>query len=73
MNKYAIELEFSKLSKFEEIVVIEDHFSNCGLYSILSQILLENRWSGKLRCVSPTNYSLEVGSRFEDFVDLKQL
>ena len=73
MNKYAIELEFSKFSKYEEIVVIEDHFSNCGLYSILSQILLENRWSGKLQCISPRNYSLEVGSRFEDFVNLKQL
>jgi transketolase len=69
MNKYAIELEFSKLSNYEEIIVIEDHFSNCGLYSILSQILLENKWSGKLRSVAPKNYSLKVGNKFEDFLE----
>ena len=69
MNKYAIELEFSKLSNYEEIIVIEDHFSNCGLYSILSQILLENKWSGKLRSIAPKNYSLKVGNKLEDFLE----
>lgn len=73
LNKSVIQSNLDKLVNYSKIIVIEDHFANCGLYSVLSQLLLEHQWHGRLHAISPDDYSLKVGHQFEDFVDFRQI
>lgn len=73
LNKDAIKSDTNKLSKYSKIIVVEDHFSNCGLYGILTQILFEYKWQGDLIDISPSNYTHRVGYNFEDFIDFSIL
>ena len=52
----------------ETITIVEDHFSNVGLYSYLCQWLVANRIDCMVQSISPKDYSLKVGIDFPDFI-----
>lgn len=53
---------------FEKITVIEDHFSHIGMYSYLCQWVVANGINCSVQSLSPSNYSLKVGSVLSDFI-----
>jgi transketolase len=53
---------------FERITVVEDHFSHIGMYSYLCQWIVANRINCSVESLSPSNYSLKVGSNLSDFI-----
>ena len=68
---------FAKLdescSTYREIVVVEDHFSNTGMYSYLTQWSNSRNLGIKIKSISPSGYSLNVGFEFSDFQANKYL
>jgi deoxyxylulose-5-phosphate synthase len=54
-------------STYSEIIVVEDHFSNTGMYSYLTQWSNSRNLGIKVKSISPSGYSLNVGFEFKDF------
>ena len=50
------------------VIVIEDHFSEIGLYSQICQLVNSARLNVHVKSVAPKSYNLRVGFRFEDFL-----
>jgi transketolase len=63
---------FSKLNKFcseyNEIIIIEDHFSHTGMYSYVAQWIIQNKLPISIAKISPRDYSLKVGIDFASFI-----
>ncbi len=54
-------------STYSEIIVVEDHFSNTGMYSYLTQWSNSRNLGIAIKSISPSGYSLNVGFEFKDF------
>jgi len=54
-------------STYSEIIVVEDHFSNTGMYSYLTQWSNSRNLGIEIKSISPSDYSLNVGFEFSDF------
>ena len=54
-------------SGYSEIIVVEDHFSNTGMYSYLTQWSNSRKLGIQIKSISPSGYSLNVGFEFKDF------
>ncbi len=67
---------FDKLDEcaasYNEIIVVEDHFPNTGMYSFVAQWSNERNLKNKVKAISPSEYSLDVGFEFKDFTNLSQ-
>lgn len=63
---------FPKLNEFcgdyKKIIVIEDHFPHTGMYSYITQWVIQNKPSISIERISPVGYSLKVGMDFGSFV-----
>ena len=59
INKY--------LSAYKKIWVIEDHFPQNGLYSIICEIIARNKIVTEIKSLSPIDYTLSVGNSPEYF------
>jgi transketolase len=63
---------FAKLdescSTYCEIIVLEDHFSNTGMYSYLTQWSNSRNLGIQVKSISPKHYSLNVGFELSDFL-----
>ena len=54
-------------STFREIIVVEDHFSNTGMYSYVTQWSNSRNLGIQVKSICPKSYSLNVGFEFKDF------
>ena len=54
-------------SAFREIIVVEDHFSNTGMYSYVTQWSNSRNLGIQVKSICPKSYSLNVGFEFKDF------
>jgi transketolase len=54
-------------STFQEIIVVEDHFSNTGMYSYVTQWSNSRNLGIQVKSICPKSYSLNVGFEFKDF------
>jgi transketolase len=59
-------------SSYKEIIVVEDHFPNTGMYSFVAQWSNSRNLNIKVKAISPREYSLEVGFEFKDFINFNQ-
>jgi transketolase len=50
------------LAPYKQILVIEDHFPESGLYGSLCEFIARNPIAGKIRSLAPRDYNLEVGA-----------
>lgn len=50
------------LGGYKEIVVVEDHFPESGLYGTLCEFNARHPLSGRIRSLAPRGYTLEVGT-----------
>jgi transketolase len=55
-------------STYSEIIVVEDHFPNTGMYSYLTQWSNSRNLGIQVKSISPKHYSLSVGFEFSDFL-----
>jgi len=55
-------------STYSEIIVVEDHFSNTGMYSYLTQWSNARNLAIQVKSISPKQYTLNVGFEFSDFL-----
>lgn len=55
-------------STYGEIIVVEDHFSNTGMYSYLTQWSNSRNLGIQVKAISPKHYSLNVGFELSDFL-----
>jgi transketolase C-terminal domain/subunit len=53
-----------------QIIVVEDHFPNTGMYSYVTQWVNSRNLPIKVTSISPTSYSLDVGFEFRDFLEV---
>lgn len=56
-------------SEYKEIIVVEDHFPNTGMYSYVTQWVNARKLGIHVKSISPTEYSLNVGFEFRDFLE----
>ena len=49
------------LSKYDRIIVIEDHFPSSGLYSVICEFCITNLIFKKIESLAPTDYVFDVG------------
>jgi hypothetical protein len=57
-------------SAYKEVIVVEDHFSNTGMYSYVTQWANSTNFGIKVKSISPNQYSLNVGFEFKDFTNI---
>lgn len=55
-------------SEYQEIIVVEDHFPNTGMYSYVTQWINARKLGIHVKSISPNGYSLNVGFGFSDFL-----
>ncbi len=53
---------------YQELIVVEDHFPNTGMYSYATQWVNERELGIHVKSISPRGYSLNVGFGFSDFL-----
>lgn len=56
-----------QLSRYERVIVVEDHFAETGLYSTICQVVAGNRLALALESRAPKEYYFDVGNSQEYF------
>lgn len=55
---------------YERIIVVEDHFSNTGLYGSLCELAVRMNLGVVIDSLAPSDYEFKVGCRPADFFDI---